>query len=179
LQGSSKTFSKRAGQFFVKLDGRRPHALGKSYICKATKTDFVNTNSASQKILYADDDYDDRTFLSETLAATATEAKLVLATNGEEAIRYLQQLQLEELPDLIILDLNMPRLDGKQTLNFIKSKPEFSEIPVVILSTSKSKLDMEVCQRLGASSYLQKPVHYDGYREILSNCLPLIRPVAE
>jgi CheY-like chemotaxis protein len=69
----------------------------------------------------------------------------------------------------------MPKWDGRQTLSYIKAHPDFSSIPVVILSTSESKLDKDVCKRLGAASYLQKPLHFDGYRSIVDNCLPLMK----
>lgn len=127
------------------------------------------------KVLYVDDDSDDCIFLSETFAATTSSANLVCASGGEEAINYLNSVHDEPLPSLIILDLNMPRWDGRQTLSYIKAHPDYSSIPVVILSTSESKLDKDVCKRLGAASYLQKPVHFDGYRSIVDNCLPLMK----
>ncbi|HWJ90887.1 MAG TPA: response regulator [Flavisolibacter sp.] len=127
------------------------------------------------KILYVDDDSDDCIFLSESFAATKTDTDLVCASGGEEAIKYLNSIQQQELPSLIILDLNMPKWDGRQTLNYIKSKPQLADIPVVILSTSENKMDKEVCKRLGAASYLQKPYHYDGYKDVVKNCMPLIK----
>jgi CheY-like chemotaxis protein len=127
------------------------------------------------KILYVDDDSDDCIFLLESFAATTTDTDLVCASGGEEAINYLNSIQEQELPSLIILDLNMPKWDGRQTLNYIKSKPQLADIPVVILSTSENKMDKEVCRRLGAASYLQKPYHYDGYKDIVRDCIPLIK----
>lgn len=131
-------------------------------------------NATPPKILYVDDDSDDSSFLLESFAANAS-TDLVYAPGGEEAISYLDSMGQDGLPSLIILDLNMPRFDGRQTLNYIKSKPQLADIPVVILSTSESSIDKEVCARLGAASYLQKPYHYDGYKEVVRNCLPLIR----
>ncbi|MGZ8538324.1 MAG: response regulator, partial [Flavisolibacter sp.] len=69
----------------------------------------------------------------------------------------------------------MPKWDGRQTLCYIKAHPSLSEIPVVMLSTSGNNNDKEVCKRLGAISYLQKPNYFDGYKEIVNNCLPLIK----
>jgi CheY-like chemotaxis protein len=122
-------------------------------------------------ILYVDDDKDDCHLLKESFAATTT--SLVCLSGGEDAIRYLNNLN-ENYPSLIILDLNMPRWDGRQTLNYIITNPRFSKIPVVILSTSENKIDKEVCKRLGASSYLQKPIHFEGYRKIVEKCMPLL-----
>jgi CheY-like chemotaxis protein len=135
----------------------------------------VNPAKTSVKVLYVDDDNDDCLLLSESFAATTSDARLVCAPGGQEAINYLNSVHDEHLPSLIILDLNMPRWDGRQTLSYIKSHPEYASIPVVILSTSESKLDKEVCKRLGAASYLRKPFHYDGYRDVVNYCLPLMK----
>ena len=133
----------------------------------------MSTTTIIPKILYVDDDNDDCIFLTESFANT--EANLVCASGGEEAISYLNSISTESLPSLIILDLNMPKWDGRQTLCYIKAHPSLSKIPVVILSTSDNKTDQEVCARLGAASYLQKPYYYDGYKEIVKNCLPLMK----
>jgi CheY-like chemotaxis protein len=124
--------------------------------------------NATSKILYAEDDSDDRFFLSESLAATGWGADLIYASDGEEAISYLESVSTANiLPSLIVLDLNMPRRDGKQTLQYIKSKPRFSKIPVIILSTSANKAEMDDCTSLGAVSYFKKPTHFTGYFEIV------------
>ena len=132
------------------------------------------TNTTIPKILYVDDDSDDCIFLMESFAATAMNTDLVCASDGEEAIQYLNK-EKDTLPSLIILDLNMPRKDGKQTLKHLKSDPQLADIPVVILSTSRSRIDKEVCTRLGAASYMEKPYHYEGYKEVVKNCIPLIK----
>jgi two-component system response regulator len=132
------------------------------------------TSTTISKILLVDDDQDDSIFLSESFAANYF-SNLICTSGGEEAIKYLNSVAAEELPSLIILDLNMPKWDGRQTLNYIKANSRFSSIPVVILSTSDNKIDKEICKRLGAVSYLQKPYHYDGYKEIVRNCIPLIK----
>lgn len=134
----------------------------------------MSRSSTIPKILYVDDDSDDCIFLSESFAANASCTDLVYAPGGEEAIRYLDAMDDEGLPSLIILDLNMPRWDGRQTLNYIKSNPHYSAIPVVVLSTSESKIDKEVCARLGAATYLQKPYQYEGYKTIVQSCIPYL-----
>lgn len=135
----------------------------------------MSLSTTTPKVLYVDDDSDDCIFLSESFAATSTHTNFICASGGEEAINYLNSVDDEALPSLIILDLNMPRWDGKLTLGYLKSHPHYSSIPVVILSTSDNKLDKEVCARLGAARYMQKPFHYDGYRDIVNNCIPLLR----
>ena len=127
-------------------------------------------------ILYVDDDKDDCNLLKESFASTTT--SLVCLSGGEDAIRYLNNLN-GNYPSLIILDLNMPRWDGRQTLNYIKSHSRLSKIPVVILSTSENKMDQEVCRHLGATSYLQKPYHFEEYRKIVEKCMPLLEMSGE
>ena len=127
------------------------------------------------KILYADDDTDDRSFLSESVSISGLPANLVYVSDGEEAIGYLESNKKEELPSLIVLDLNMPRRDGKQTLSFLKTHPRFSEIPVIILSTSTNKADKEYCTGNGAVSYFVKPQHFKGYQDLVKNFLPYLR----
>ena len=135
----------------------------------------VNQINTIPNVLYVDDDSDDCILLKESFEANTKDTRIVCASGGEEAIRYLHSIHNNPLPSLIILDLNMPRWDGRKTLSYIKSNPEFASIPVIILSTSENKRDKDVCARLGATSYLQKPFHYDGYRDIVRFCLPLIK----
>jgi len=127
------------------------------------------TTTASSTILYIDDDSDDCLILKSSLEDCGNSSKLIFANDGEEAVRYLNSVSPASLPALIILDLNMPRWDGKQTLSYIKSQPHLAAIPVVVLSTSESKMDKDACAQLGAASYFQKPFHYDGYRSIIND----------
>jgi CheY-like chemotaxis protein len=126
-------------------------------------------------ILYVDDDADDQLLLSESLQDQQAPAHLICASDGEEAVAYLNALDQSALPSLIILDLNMPRWDGKRTLSYIKSHPVLSGIPVIILSTSGNKADQESCYRLGAISYLEKPYDYREYRKIINYFIPLLK----
>ena len=123
-------------------------------------------------ILYVEDDADDIYFFRESLAKSGTKVNFTSAGNGEEALYYLHEIsKLEELPALIILDLNMPRQDGRQTLRYLKESPVFTDIPVVILSTSENKLDKETCKKLGAVSYIQKPTYFEEYEQVIEDCL--------
>ncbi len=126
------------------------------------------------KILYVDDDKDDCIFLLESFAACGND-NLICASNGEEAISYLSKDKEDDLPSLIILDLNMPKKNGRETLNYLKSTPNLANIPVVVLSTSENDKDKEDCVHLGAVSYMKKPVHYSGYKEIVKNCISYIK----
>ena len=123
-------------------------------------------------ILYVEDDADDIYFFRESLAKSRTKVNFTSAGDGEEALYYLHEIsRLEELPALIILDLNLPRQDGRKTLRYLKESPVFTDIPVVILSTSESKIDMETCEKLGAVSYIQKPTYFEGYTQVIEDCL--------
>jgi CheY-like chemotaxis protein len=113
--------------------------------------------------------------LRESFAASDSDTTLICAPGGEEAINYLNSIEKQDLPQLIILDLNMPRWDGRQTLNYIKSNPQLAAIPVIILSTSENIMDKEICRRLGARSYLQKPYHIEGYKQIVESCMPYLK----
>ena len=131
-------------------------------------------SSTTSRILYVDDDSDDRYFLGLSLSETCSSVKLVCASNGEEALSYLNSIDRSDLPSLIVLDLNMPKWDGRKTLSHIKKQPDLADIPIVIFSTSESKLDQEACKRLGATSYFKKPFHYEGYKQIIKSFLLLL-----
>ena len=124
-----------------------------------------NTNKAT--ILYVDDDNDDCIFLKTSIEDAGNNANVICANDGEEAVQYLNSISTDSLPSLIVLDLNMPRWDGKRTLQYLKSNPQLAEIPVVILSTSER--EKEHCRQMGAASYHIKPHHFIGYREIVDS----------
>jgi CheY-like chemotaxis protein len=90
-------------------------------------------------ILYADDDADDQAWITEACQTMSVPFKLHFVENGKEVFRYLSLLSGDQLPSLIVLDLNMPELDGKQTLQQLKINPGYEKIPVAIVSTSPIK----------------------------------------
>ena len=93
-------------------------------------------------IMIVDDDPDDRAFFCEALSEVDASIECICLKGGEEAIEHLEESS-NEFPDFIFLDLNMPRMDGKQCLKQLKSNSNLSSIPVVIYTTSKSKEDIE------------------------------------
>jgi CheY-like chemotaxis protein len=133
------------------------------------------SNASTQKVLYIDDDIDDRFFLSASFAEAHTKADLVCTSDAEEAFSYLHSLDENSLPSLIVLDLNMPKINGREALSYLKSNPAFAEIPVVILSTSSSKAGKEDCKNLGAASYMEKPMNLSGYVDVVRNFISLMR----
>ena len=117
--------------------------------------------SSSVKILLADDDPEDRMIMADTFKEMKLSEVIDFVDNGENTIRYLESVyQVSTLPTLIVLDLNMPRMNGTQTLKLLKDDSRFKHIPVIIFSTSVNTLEMEECMKIGAESYVVKPVTY-------------------
>ncbi len=112
------------------------------------------------KILMADDDPEDREIIGEAIDQLHHEKILCYAANGEEVLNLLESNDDQCSLCLIILDLNMPRLNGTQTLKALKQDERFSSIPVIIYSTSVNPMEKEKCINLGAHSYVIKPVSY-------------------
>ncbi|TCZ71815.1 response regulator [Flaviaesturariibacter aridisoli] len=130
---------------------------------------------AQWKILLADDDPEDRGILADSFEQLGARGLLDFAVDGEDALRRLETGWAEgHLPCLVVLDLNMPRLNGGQTLAALKRDERFRHLPVVIYSTSINPLEREKCLQLGAHSYRVKPVTYketlDVAKGFLSFC---------
>ena len=112
-----------------------------------------------QKILLVDDDPEDRAIMKEVIEYCPGKEMYSFAHNGEEALSSLEgSYQSGDLPSLIVLDLNMPRMNGTEVLSVLKSDQRFRDIPVIIYSTSINLLEKEKCMNLGAHSYIAKPV---------------------
>lgn len=125
-------------------------------------------------VLIADDDPDDRAMCAEALHALRPDVALAFAANGEEALACLRAGAAR--PALVLVDLNMPRRDGREVLAVMKNDPDLCDIPVVVLTTSKSDEDMLRTMAAGASAYVVKPATYQGLlaiaREIERRWLP-------
>jgi CheY-like chemotaxis protein len=115
-----------------------------------------------------DDDIDDQQFLIEALVENNPFSQCFTASNGEEAITQLTNA-IVPTPDVIFLDLNMPRLNGKQCLVMLKNSPSFQHIPVVIYSTTSNKQEIQEINELGASYFLIKPDSFKELREELAS----------
>ena len=124
-------------------------------------------------LLIANDDEDTRFLLEEALREVRLAIRSEFVENGEQVLDYLyrrgQYVDSSNWhqPDLILLDLNMPRLDGRETLTSIRSDPNLQQIPVVILTTSHRRGDILLCYRLGANSFISKPVTFEGLLEVI------------
>lgn len=121
----------------------------------------------------ADDDEDDRLLTQDALTESRVLNELHFVEDGVELLEYLErkgkfeQKDTSPRPGLILLDLNMPRMDGREALQAIKANPCLKGIPVVILTTSKQEEDMVKGYDLGAASYITKPVTFDGLVELM------------
>lgn len=108
-------------------------------------------------ILIADDDAEDLELIEEAIHNMEPDADLHLVTNGKAVIEFLQPLAVENLPCLIVLDYNMPELNGSQVLSQICAEARYDDIPKIILSTSSAPLHIEECMSNGATEYWVKP----------------------
>jgi CheY-like chemotaxis protein len=115
--------------------------------------------SATNKpiILYAEDDFDDFESIKEALQQITDQQLLLHAKNGAEAVSYIENARI--LPSLVVLDLNMPVMDGKEVLQWLKAREEFKSIPVMIFTTSSRDEDVKLCQKHGCT-FFRKPTLY-------------------
>ncbi|AEV99514.1 hypothetical protein A4D02_27110 [Niastella koreensis] len=123
----------------------------------------------TKKILLAEDDYDDQEFFYNVLTARTDAAILHAVENGEEVIQFLNDTTT--LPDVIILDQNMPKQNGLQTLCLLKGNDRYAHIPVVIYSTYTNELLEAQCSSLGALMTAVKPVDKKGYNDMIDQIL--------
>jgi two-component system, response regulator len=123
--------------------------------------------------LMADDDPDDRLLIKEAFEESLLHNSIYFVEDGVELMDYLRNQDkfadplLAPTPDLILLDLNMPRKDGREALAEIKQDSALRHIPVVVLTTSKAEEDIMRSYDIGAASYITKPVTFDGLVEAI------------
>ncbi|MGZ3699018.1 MAG: response regulator [Bdellovibrionota bacterium] len=119
-------------------------------------------------ILIADDDADDRMMIQDALQENRLANNIQFVNDGEQLVNYLNREGKYKDPDasprpgLILLDLNMPKKDGREALKEIKGNPKFRDIPIVVLTTSKAEEDVYRTYQLGVNSFITKPVTFDS-----------------
>ena len=124
-------------------------------------------------ILMADDDEDDCLLAQEALVESCLTNKLYIVCDGEQLMEYLyrrgkyRDIDISPRPGLILLDLNMPKKDGREALKQIKADANLRQIPIVILTTSKADEDIYRSYELGANSFITKPVTFSGLVEVM------------
>jgi len=126
--------------------------------------------SAKPIILYAEDDFDDFESLKEALDQLTDQQLLLHAKNGEEAVQIVQTAAV--LPSLIVLDLNMPVMDGKEVLQWLKENERFKHIPVMIFTTSSREEDVKLCQKHGCT-FFRKPTLYRDLLHVAQTMLQM------
>ena len=135
---------------------------------------MASPDNIRKKILLAEDDPDDVGFFFEYLSERADVLLLPPVANGEEVFEYLQKAQNGSFPDLIILDQNMPKCNGLQTLAILKNDTHYENIPVFVYSTYTDAYLVKQSIQLGARSVLEKPVSVEGYHKMINEILELI-----
>ena len=128
---------------------------------------MMDKNHKSMAILIADDDEEDRMLIQDAIEEIDSATKFCFVKDGEELMDYLQHRgqyaapESSPRPGIILLDLNMPKKDGREALQEIKSHPSLKTIPVIVLTTSGSETDIENSYDLGANTFISKPVTFD------------------
>lgn len=124
-------------------------------------------NLEAPVILMAEDDPDDRLLMQEAVVEAGLDVTMCYVADGRELVDYLVQIKAdrsdgqETFPDLILLDLNMPRMDGREVLEWITADDGFRDIPVVVLTTTSSPEDRSNVRILGAADFLVKPASFE------------------
>ncbi len=123
-------------------------------------------------ILMADDDEEDCMLAAKAFAESGAKADFSCVLDGIELMQHLSARSLSqtgELPNLILLDLNMPRKDGREALREIKTDPALQHIPIVVLTTSKEEKDIAFSMKAGAESFVTKPAVFEDWVEIMKS----------
>jgi CheY-like chemotaxis protein len=121
---------------------------------------------ASKSILLLEDDVIDVMTIKRAIKQLNISNNLVVKENGEEGLAYLKEC--DDLPGIIFLDINMPKMNGIEFLEQIKPNTEWAQIPIVVLTTSKDQQDKLATFSQGISGYMVKPVDYPQFKDMLS-----------
>ncbi|MFS4449674.1 response regulator [Maribacter sp. 2307UL18-2] len=120
-------------------------------------------------ILLIEDDNIEIMKLQRTVSKLGLSHRITEAKNGEQALELLRSGQ--PLPDIVLLDLNMPRMSGIEFLSILKEDEVLKYLPIVILTTSENRVDLVECYRIGIAGYVIKPLKYEDYQDKLSKVL--------
>jgi len=133
----------------------------------------MNKGPKSIIMMYAEDDPEDRMLLKEAWDESELPNELHFVEDGEALMDYLYrrgiyaELSNERLPGLILLDLNMPKKDGREALKEIKADPSLRRIPIVVLTTSREEEDIISSYDMGVSGFVVKPTTFESLREMI------------
>ena len=132
----------------------------------------IQTSKTGPEVLLVDDNPADTDLVREILGRCRHHSHVSSVSDGEEAISFLQRrgrYSEAPCPDLVILDLNLPRKDGRIVLKELKSDARFYKIPIVVFTTSQASSDITSCYALGANCYLRKPGNLPEYRAVVQS----------
>ena len=133
----------------------------------------MNGNLKKIYILIAEDDSDDRFLLQTAFEESGYTHELKFVENGVDLLKYLKDVtekkSSNEYPGFIMLDLNMPKKDGREVLKEIKESKSYKKIPVIIFTTTKNETEINRCYELGANSYVVKPLVFDELVQIIQS----------
>jgi CheY-like chemotaxis protein len=128
-------------------------------------------------IVFADDDEDDRDLIVECCNSLQVSSPIKFVETGEELLQYLDQLRHPSAyPSLIVLDINMPRMNGAETLVHLKQNERYKDIPVVIYSTTSRNPELYT-EGLGASRFIRKPDNLNCFRSCVQQIITMIEPL--
>lgn len=120
---------------------------------------MIKDDTSQYIVLYADDDEDDVDLMQEAFSKYSTNMSVVAKNDGQEVLNFLKEVApKKKLPCLVILDINMPRLDGKETLKQLRRIEDYNQVPIVLFTTSSSAEDARFAKKFNAG-YLTKPMN--------------------
>jgi CheY-like chemotaxis protein len=123
------------------------------------------------RMLLVEDDIDDVQLLQEVMRENNIECEMEVIMEGDKVIPFLNST--EKLPDIIVLDFNLPKIHGKEVLVSIRSSPAFTSIPVVVLTTSASPHDIKFAQQFGADKFITKPSTIHGFNSTVQTIVSM------
>ena len=132
----------------------------------------VEARGRPAELLLIEDNFGDVHLTREAFRSARVNNNLAVARDGEEAMAMLRRtggFADQPTPDVILLDLNLPRMDGREVLQAIKGDPDLRRIPVIILSSSKAEVDILKTYDLGANGYIVKPVTFERLQDIVAS----------
>ena len=129
------------------------------------------TNSGALNILLVEDDQDDVELMQDALRDNGIKFSMEVVKQGDKVIPFLKLCK--NFPNIILLDLNLPKMHGREILSRIKLSEDFKHIPVAILSTSSSKSEQEFCLSAGAIKFLTKPTSVDGFNKTIQSIMEI------
>jgi two-component system response regulator len=128
----------------------------------------MTADTATPRVLLVEDNEDDAELARRAFRRCAPSTELTCASDGVQALELLLDRGHPILPDLILLDLKLPRVDGFDVLARLRAAPATALLPIVVLTTSLERRDLLEAYRRGANSYLRKPVHYEEFAEMVA-----------